>query len=521
MPGSSPENGSWDHGFEQARRRIGSAGGGADEGCGRTGTELQRELTERLLRQPTVPFRVRRVERRHQLPGDGVRGDLPRDLDQDPLRGVLPHDIQPQQRAAGMRGFPERGNVFIGCRDVDRAFNRFREQRRFDLDRPDLRFRRAPFSRQRLRCFRRVLSAGAGPETGRQRRVRRHAFRQRHGGVLQVRRGDRELVFPRLRHDQRHFQTGRRFSRTRTRLHLDRGFERDTIATRDRPDRVARRERTEFCDRFRGPAFRLWLLPRFRLHRRREHPTARRVRQKRLDGDTRFLGRPEFIAADRRVFSITTTDRATHRIMFRSRRDTPSVDRDVVRFADLRDLRADKRDTLIPRTDHCLRDLREQAEDIIPKLRRDTEVRDFHVIDRERHLQRDRVTRNENFEADITNLARDRTVRQIPARRDRVLAKKLRLRARRDRRITRVKTGREVIHDRTQIVVCRTVCFVREIERENPIGVGARKVAGRRKAPRPRNKFKRVRARGPLRRHRRQDHREQQRHTAGEQHPDR
>ena len=63
-----------------------------------------------------------------------------------------------------MFGFPER--VVIRRRDIDRAGDLFREHRRFDFDRPDLRFRRTPFARRRGRRFRCVLRRRARAQPG-------------------------------------------------------------------------------------------------------------------------------------------------------------------------------------------------------------------------------------------------------------------------------------------------------------------------------------------------------------------
>ena len=129
---------------QRGAARVRPAHRWADQRRGRTGTELQREAIEGLLRIVQ--------ERGGELPRDGIQFDPPRDLDHDPPRGVLRDDIQREQRPVWMARFAKW--IVIRRGDIHRAGNLFREQRRFDFDRADLRFggslhraarRRSPF----------------------------------------------------------------------------------------------------------------------------------------------------------------------------------------------------------------------------------------------------------------------------------------------------------------------------------------------------------------------------------------
>src|SRR5262249_15604228 len=124
-------------------------------------------------------------ERRRQLSRDRVSIDPAGKFYENPVFGILRDDVQRHQRAVGVPGFRE--GVFVGLGDEHRALDGDREQRRRDFDGPQLGVVRAAFTWLRFDGLPGEVRLGATTEPNARGGVDREAFRQRYGGVLQLR----------------------------------------------------------------------------------------------------------------------------------------------------------------------------------------------------------------------------------------------------------------------------------------------------------------------------------------------
>ncbi len=259
-----------------------------------------------------------------KLSGHRVRFDMAGELDDDSPFEVLHDDIQTEQRVE--RVIERRG-------DIDRPCELFGEDRGFHFDRSDLGFRGAAFAGQRRVRFGFQLRGVAHSKTRARRRVYGVPVRKREHGIPQVCRGDRERVFPALRHEQRDVQAARGFHRVRRRLHADRRVERHPFAFPDRADAGAcRNELARF-------------LPRVRFHGRFGRPAAGWVGEERLGGDVDGQGTAEFVGA-----SGEEADELAFEVVFVRRGNTPDGERDTVYFGEVFDIGRSDCQTGVTRT---------------------------------------------------------------------------------------------------------------------------------------------------------------------------